>query len=127
MSELYLTLRRRLEVVTDWVEIGEDVMRQARHSKGLSMEAVSRMVHVSSKTYDRWEKRGAVPRQHVELVASALELGIERVPAGTIRLEPGTNGTAEERFEAALAELVGEVRALRRDVESRLPPQEADE
>src|SRR3954466_13408224 len=77
MSDMYLVLRSRLSEVTTWVELGSDVMRDARKRTGLSMEAVARLVHVSLKTYDRWEKRGAVPRHEVQAVAAALGLEID--------------------------------------------------
>lgn len=77
MSELYLTLRSRLEEVTNWVILGEEVMRGARDGKGLSREAVGRQLNVSAKTYERWEQAGRVPRNDLERVAAVIGLRIE--------------------------------------------------
>lgn len=78
MSDLYLILRHRLDHVTDWVMVETDVLREARKRVGLSYEAVARQVHVASKTYERWEKGGRVPRPIFPRVAEVLELQIER-------------------------------------------------
>ena len=43
----------------------------------LSREAVARLLHVSSKTYERYEKQGRLPRSLLSDVATALELEIE--------------------------------------------------
>lgn len=77
MSELYLTLRRRLDEVNSWIEIGVDTMRTARNAKGLSYEAMGRLLNVSSKTYERHEKAGRLPRQLVEKFATILDLEID--------------------------------------------------
>lgn len=77
MSDLYLVLRSRLDVVKDWVELGTQTMRDAREAQGLSYEAVARQIPVASKTYERWEKRGAVPRPFVVKVAGILDLEVE--------------------------------------------------
>ena len=77
MSDLYLVLRHRLDDITDWVMIDTDVLRTARLRVGLSYEAVARHLHVSSKTYERYEKRGRLPRALVSTVATLFELQIE--------------------------------------------------
>lgn len=97
MSDLVLVLRSRLDEVTQWVNIGTEPMRDARKARGLSMESVSRLLHVSSKTYERWEKRGAVPRHEVLQVATALGLEIEE-PA-----RQPVSGLPEDVVLAALA------------------------
>ena len=115
MSDLYLVLRRRLESVTDWVPLGSDVMRDARKRLGLSYEGVARLIPVSSKTWERWEKRGEVPRPHLRKVAEALSLQVEfedeqraiRVPRGRDR----------DPVPARLAAIEAEIRKLRRAVE----------
>ena len=77
MSELYLVLRRRLEDVTDWVEIGTPTLHNARKALGLSYEAMGRKLNVAAKTWERWEKAGRVPRHELPRVAEMLELEIE--------------------------------------------------
>ena len=77
MSDFYLVLRRRLDHVTDWVLIETDVLKQARRRRGLSYEGVARLLHVSSKTYERYETRGRVPRHVLPSLAEILELEIE--------------------------------------------------
>jgi DNA-binding transcriptional regulator YiaG len=56
MSDLYLVLRSRLAAVAEWVYIPTDVLREARERKGLSYETMGRVLNVSSKTYERYEK-----------------------------------------------------------------------
>jgi predicted transcriptional regulator len=77
MSELYLVLRHRLPDMTDWVMIDTAVLREARRRLSLSYETVARQLHVSSKTYERYEKRGRVPRALMPALATILELEIE--------------------------------------------------
>jgi transcriptional regulator with XRE-family HTH domain len=86
MSDLYLILRHRLDHVTDWVMIETTVLREARLRLSLSYEAVARRLHVSSKTYERYEKRGRVPREIVPTVAEILELQIEAAMPGPPRV-----------------------------------------
>src|SRR5574337_1050375 len=78
MSDLYLVLRSRLEAVQQWVAIGTDVMSAARAAKGLSYEAVARQIPCSAKTYERHEKRGRVPLEHVDRYAQVLGITVER-------------------------------------------------
>jgi transcriptional regulator with XRE-family HTH domain len=77
MSGLYLILRHRLDDVTDWVMIESSVLRDARTRLRLSYETVARRLHVSSKTYERYEKKGRIPRNLVPTIAAILELEIE--------------------------------------------------
>jgi len=53
MSDLYLVLRRRLEAVTEWVEIDTATLRSARKALGLSYEAMGRALNVAAKTWER--------------------------------------------------------------------------
>ena len=77
MSDLYLVLRRRLEDVTDWVEIGTPTLHNARKALGLSYEAMGRKLNVAAKTWERWEKAGRVPRHDLHRVADVLDLEID--------------------------------------------------
>jgi transcriptional regulator with XRE-family HTH domain len=104
MSELYLVLRRRLAQVTDWVTLGTDVMKKARTTRGLSYEAVARALHVSAKTYERYEKRGRVPVNLLLEVAEVLGLEIE---------EP-------ERFRVAVSDPRTDLRDLQAEYEAQL-------
>jgi transcriptional regulator with XRE-family HTH domain len=87
MSSLYLVLRRRLEEVLEWVELDTATMNSARRAKGLSYEAVARLLNVSSKTYERYEKAGRVPRWMLPAVAAALDLEIEQAEPRRIRID----------------------------------------
>lgn len=78
MSGIYLVLRRRLEDVVDWVELGTDVMRTSRKARGYSYEAMGRQLNVAAKTWERWEKAGRVPRHNLDRVADVLNLELER-------------------------------------------------
>lgn len=77
MSDLYLVLRRRLQDVTDWVELDTDILHNARKALGLSYEAMGRRLNVASKTWERWEKAGRVPRHELRRVAETLNLEID--------------------------------------------------
>ena len=108
MSDLYLTLRRRLDEVAEWVYLGSDVMMNARSELGLSRETVGRQLHVSSKTYERWEKRGEVPRHAIAAVAIVLGLEIEQPARVSITLDKEGDPIEErlDRIEGLLAELL---------------------
>jgi transcriptional regulator with XRE-family HTH domain len=108
MSELYLILRSRLEAVTNWVPLGSNVMREARDNLGLSREAVARLIPVSAKTYERWEKRGAVPVEWVEKTAGVIGLEVERVPMPT-RVTLATDQTVDLKVIAAQLEATASV------------------
>lgn len=88
MSELYLTLRTRLESVTEWVYIDTDILRSARERRGLSYETMARTIPVAAKTWERYEKDGRVPRHLVMAVAKTLELEIEQPAAQSITVPP---------------------------------------
>jgi predicted transcriptional regulator len=116
VSDLYLILRRRLGNVRDWVEIDSDVLRAARKRQSLSYETVARRLHVSTKTYERYEKRGRVPRELLPNVAEVLELEIETAPSVPLRVAatfaPGADLAVEiitrlERIEQLLRDRLG--------------------
>lgn len=96
MSDLYLVLRRRLEDVTDWVELGVDTLKDARKAKGLSYEAMGRQLNVASKTWERWEKAGRVPRHELRRVAKELELEISWPAPVTVDLEDDDDGATRD-------------------------------
>ncbi len=81
MSDLYLTLRRRLDEVARWTHLDGQTLVDARDAKGLSREAVARQLPTSAKTIERWEKDGRVPTNVVQKLADILGLEIQRVPA----------------------------------------------
>lgn len=114
MSDLYLVLRSRLADVAEWLHVGEDVMRSARNARGLSVESTARQLHIASKTYERHEKRGRIPRHRVSDYARVLGLEItepERqpvaLPQGAVTLEDllaevQRQGRILERLEAEI-------------------------
>lgn len=130
MSDLYLVLRSRLESVTSWVTLGTDVMFRARKAKGLSYEAVARQANVSSKTYERYEKRGRVPEHEVEMFADILGLEIERPARERVTLEPPlveadalvSIAVRLESLEAQLAESVALTRRALELLDARSVP-----
>jgi transcriptional regulator with XRE-family HTH domain len=85
MSELYLILRRRLDLVKDWVPIETAILREARLRLGMSYETVARKLPVSSKTYERYEKAGRVPRESLPRLAEVLELEISQPTRAPLR------------------------------------------
>lgn len=87
MSEISSDLMSRVRVVAPprapsrkWVILGEGVLRDARVAKGLSTESLARLLHVSGKTIERWEKRGEAPRHFIYEIASVLDLDVEPPP-----------------------------------------------
>src|SRR5215831_11650644 len=77
MSNLVLVLRHRLDDVKDWVIIDGAILESARLRRGLSREAVARQIPCSSKTYERYEKQGRVPRELMPKLMAILEIEIE--------------------------------------------------
>lgn len=120
MSGIYLVLRSRLEELTKWVTLGSEVMKGAREGLGLSYEAVARLVHVSSKTYERWEKRGQVPAHTLDVVAEALSLEIERAEKPAPITIADDQDLADLRRELGVE--VGRLRSLNDRLEAALPP-----
>lgn len=87
MSDLYLTLRHRLDAVAEWVTIGIDVWNDAQKALGLSDERAARLVPVSARTWIRWRQRGQVPIHTLDRVAQILDLEIERSRPNPVVLE----------------------------------------
>lgn len=103
MSGIYLVLRRRLEDVVDWVELGTELMWSSRKARGYSYEAMGRLLNVAAKTYERWEKRGCVPRHMLDQVAEVLDLELERPPRLSVAVADGDGVTLPPlAFEALL-------------------------
>jgi transcriptional regulator with XRE-family HTH domain len=103
MSDLYLVLRRRLEDVVDWVDLGYDVLHDARKRRGLSYEAMGRQLAVASKTYERYEKAGRVPRQLLPKVAEVLDLEIEQ--PDRVRIIVPATGDGQPTLESLRAQV----------------------
>jgi transcriptional regulator with XRE-family HTH domain len=108
MSDLYLVLRRRLEDVTDWVDLGTATLKNARKAQGLSYEAMGRNLNVAAKTYERYEKAGRVPRHLLPAVADVLDLEIDWPKRGIV-----TVAAPPESDDARLEAIVSELRDLR--------------
>lgn len=113
MSDLYLVLRHRLDHVADWFPIETEVLREARRRLKLSYETVAREIPVSSKTYERYEKRGRVPRDILPRLAQILELEIETPAREPLRV---TEPTAE-----AFAEIIERLDRIEKLLRRRLP------
>src|SRR3954469_15042088 len=95
MSDLYLVLRHRLDDVRpDWVLIESAVMRRAREQRGLSYEAMGRLLNVASKTYERYEKAGRVPKPILPRLAEVLDLEIDQPARERVRVT-ATSGEDE--------------------------------
>lgn len=89
MSDLYLDLRHRIHVVTEWTEIPTEELQRAQDRIGLSDEKVARRIPVSVKTWSRYKKRGAVPTHLLPRIAPIL--GFELIPVEPIQI-PITDG-----------------------------------
>ena len=85
MSDLYLDLRRRIPVVTEWTDVGTEEMERAQSKTGLSDERLAREIAISAKTWTRWKKRGQIPTHLLQRVAPIL--GFELVPVTPTPLE----------------------------------------
>lgn len=90
MSDLYLDLKRRIPVVTEWTDVGTEEMERAQARTGLSDERLARRIPISSKTWGRWKKRGQIPTHLLPKVAPLL--GFELVPLQPTPLEVATDG-----------------------------------
>lgn len=114
MSDLYLVLRRRLDDVVDWIDLGTETLFNARKRMGFSYETMGRKLHVSSKTWERWEKAGRVPRHELHAVAELLELEI-LWPAQpvAIRVSPELPEERRGRLEEQLILVLGIVQEIR--------------
>lgn len=119
MSDLYLVLRSRLDIVRgEWIEVPSEVMRSARVARGLSYEAMGRLLHVSGKTYERHEKDGRIPRGQVERYADVLGLEIERPTfSGTITVPPDSTDDKIDAILRLVRQLQDEVAELRRETQ----------
>ena len=93
MSDLYIVLRNRLATVAEWVAIEPAILRAARERRGLSYETMAREIHVSAKTWERYEKAGRVPRHALRAIAAVLELEIEEPALARVIIA----GSDEER------------------------------
>lgn len=85
MSDLYLDLRRRIQVVAEWTDVGTEEMETAQARTGLSDEKLAGKIPVSSKTWVRWKRRGQIPTHLLPKVAPIL--GFELVPLEPVRVE----------------------------------------
>jgi hypothetical protein len=114
VSDLYLDLRRRIPVVTEWTTVGSKEMEDAQARTGLSDERLARMIPISSKTWTRWKKRGQIPTHLLPKVAPIL--GFELVTIEPLQIpvagdQPVSEGTlvltpALRESVAVLVELV---------------------
>lgn len=117
MSELYLVLKRRLDSVAEWVELGTDEMQAAQNRLGLSNERLAPKLYIASKTWERWKKRGAVPRRELERVASVLGMVVETTQPVTLNLPEGGATAAEfSRLRSELAKIAADFAALEAQV-----------
>ncbi len=113
MSDLYLELRTRIPVVTDWVAVGAERLAEAQKARGLSNERLAREIPVSTKTWERWKKRGELPADSIPAVAKALNLEIKRPGGEPLALElPSLDGATAGLAGDALAELLVEAKAM---------------
>lgn len=72
--------------MVDWAEIDTATLRDARKRAGLSYEAIARQLHISAKTWERYEKQGRIPRHLLAQVAEILDLEIEEAGRVTVRV-----------------------------------------
>jgi transcriptional regulator with XRE-family HTH domain len=102
MSDLYLVLRNRLDAVPEWVYIDTATLRGAREGKGLSYETTARELHVSAKTYERYEKAGRVPRPLLPALADLFDLEIEEPARRRVAVSPPEEGEGRSGLESRL-------------------------
>jgi transcriptional regulator with XRE-family HTH domain len=107
--------------VADWVELGTTVMKTARERLGLSYESVARQVPVSSKTYERYEKKGRVPRPLLPKIAGILQLEVEEPD----RIRVTVEGDPAEVAQGELAALRTQLDRIETLLEEQLRPRQA--
>lgn len=118
MSDIYLELKTRIPVVTHWVEIGSERLQEAQAVTGLSNERLARKIPVSTKTWERWKKRGAIPADSLDAAARVLGIELHR-PQAEEATPTGEAATVESRL-ATLEELVRDVASGQRDLEGEV-------
>ena len=91
MSDLYLDLKRRIPVVTEWTDVGTEEMERAQARTGLSDEKLAAQIHIATKTWSRWKRRGQIPPHLLQRVAPIL--GFELVPLAPTPLEVPVEGS----------------------------------
>lgn len=119
MSDLYLILRHRLTDMVDWVELGTETMKRARKAQGYSYEATSRLLSVSAKTYERYEKAGRVPRHLLPAVAEVLDIEIEE-PARQ-RVTVPAEAADDPKLRATLVQILERLDRIERAVLPEAP------
>lgn len=87
MSDIYEVLRRRVQTVAANAQIGTERLQAAQDAAGYSNERLARALNISEKTWRRWKSAGTVPVYHLDAVAAALDLEIERPEGSTVRME----------------------------------------
>lgn len=107
VSDLYLDLRRRIPVVTEWTDVGSDEMERAQDQTGLSDERLARLIPVSAKTWVRWKRRGAIPTHLLPKVAPIL--GFEFVQPEPIQIPLSASS---EDLRGSLEVLIDLVRSI---------------
>jgi DNA-binding XRE family transcriptional regulator len=117
MSDLYLILSSRLEAVKEWIHVGEETMLGAREALGLSRESVARQLHIASKTYERHEKDGRIPRYRVGDYARVLGLNITEPERESVSLpgEPESFQDVVREMRATQDQILDELAALRKE------------
>lgn len=113
-----MELKTRIPVVTNWVPVGTARLQEAQTATGLSNERLARQIPVSSKTWERWKAKGAIPASSLPAVAKALRLELVD-PDEQRRLELVRGVTTDDRL-AALADAVDEVLAGQRELRTLL-------
>ncbi|MBA3565244.1 MAG: hypothetical protein H0W31_00125 [Actinobacteria bacterium] len=105
MSDLYLDLRRRIPLVAEWTDVGDEEMERAQARLGLSDERLARLIPISAKTWVRWKRRGQIPTHYLPKVAPIL--GFEIVPMEPVEIAVATQtSVVTPDLRESLAELV---------------------
>lgn len=118
MSDMYQVLRSRLPSVTprEWIHVPTGVLREARRRRRLSYEAVARELHVSSKTYERYEKDGRLPEELIGLACEILGIEVVTPDRQDLRLQVRPR-SADELMLEAMARLEEKIDLLQRRVD----------
>lgn len=113
MSELYLDLKRRIPVVTYWTTVGTADMERAQERLGLSDEKLARSLHISTKTWSRWKRRGEIPSHELPRLAPILGFELQS-SVEPIRIQAATE---DDDYRAIVVELLTEILASLRRIE----------
>jgi transcriptional regulator with XRE-family HTH domain len=91
-----------------------DRLRSAREARGLTQDALARLIGASVMSIKNWEANRRVPRSHIGALEHVLGIQLRGVPLRDApRLDEATDAQLVSEFNARLAERTLEIHTLR--------------